>query len=221
MSADGVNNYVKSVVVCTMELPVLLRHIDRQLSSAKTRGGKNFLSELREVCLYAVPGQLLPSAEYALGLMRMVEDSHDPDMDKKALRVCYFLLFEYLYSNHISETNFQAVLSSLVSYLQRTAIGHLQGGPLCLAWRHLGRVGKLVLMLQGASSAPYAEISDTMRRSMRTLKYPEKKKGFMGREVVSEAYEAGLHVWTAVFSAMRRADNPPTKDEMIVVFQVS
>lgn len=218
MSADGVSSYVKKVVSPTVSLPVLLANVNQQLTSSKSRGGRQFLAELREVCLYSVPGQLYPSTEYAMGLLRMVEDSGDPDIDKKSLRVCYFLLFEYIYSQHIGESTYEAVFTSLVSYLQST-VSRLSGASLCLAWRHLGRTANLVLSKQGRQHSSYLELTSTIHHTMKALTYPEKKKGFMGREKVTESYENSLHMWTAVFSALRRAENAPTKECMPVVFQ--
>ena len=217
MSADGVDQYVKRIVSVT-KLPILLASVDKQLASSKSRAGKSFLAELRELCIYTVPGQLFPSAEFALGLNRLIEDSHDPDHDKKVLRVCYFLLFEYFHGKHVHESTHNAVFVSLVSYLQRTAITHLSGSQLCLSWRHLGRLGSMVRLAQGPSDSSYGDITDTVLGTMRNLKYPEKKKGFLGREKISEKTENALHMWTSVFSAARRANIPLTKDCMPIVF---
>lgn len=177
MPADGVNNYVKGALVLSMSLPELLKSINQQLGSAKTRAGKRFLAEARELCLYTVPGQVYPNTEYAMSLLRMVEDSGDQEIDKKALRVCYFLIFEYIYSHHAGENMYHAVYTSLISYLE-TAVARLSGGLLCLAWRHLGRTAKVALDENGAADKAYIEAVTTIHRTMKTLKYPEKKKGF-------------------------------------------
>ena len=197
MSHGSVNQYILRGIKSSTSFADLSTDVVLKLSRTK---GKDILSQLRELCVHAVPQQEY-TVQYANALLQYIRDANDSDSDRKSIRTCLFLLCEIISS--APKTLIVAITNSFIAQLQDD-ISSYPGPRACLSWRLLGRFAEF-------SNAP-ASIKASISNCMKNLQYPEKKKCFLGQKKATQDYESQLHLWASCFSSMRRANVVPQKE---------
>jgi hypothetical protein len=197
MSQRGaVNQYILRGLKSSTNFTELSTDMILKLSKAK---GKDFLSQLRELCVHAVPQQEY-TVQYANALLQYIRDAADSDTDRKSIRTCIFLLCEIISSTPKSLSN--PIANNFIAQLQDDVVH--SGLRACLSWRILGRFAEL--------SSATVSVKSLISNCIKNLQYPEKKKSFLGQKKATQDYENQLHLWASCFSSMRRANIVPQKE---------
>ena len=170
--------------------------------TSKIKNHKGLLTSLRELCIHS--NSYMPvNEELSSALLHIVKETGNLDIEKKIIRVCYYLLTDMVFA-----TNSDKILSEVMRHLQYE-ISHADGARLCLAWRLLARI------VHHAHCA--ALIEQTLLNDIKSLKKPAKeKKGLLGTRKTD--FEQQVLLWSSHFSAMRRAHITPPQEFLETFF---
>ena len=199
------NQYLEQHMKNTIPYVELTQEIVSKLGS-KIKNSKNLLTLLRELSVYSGPNQGYNNG-LAKSLLAAIKDNSTQDIDKKIVRTSYFLLSDMV-SNSPNIGAMQKVSTDLIHHLQYE-VKQTSGSRLCMAWRLLARMVYICQMED--------LVEGTLKSAMKSLRYPEKEKKLIGQKKADVEFQNQLHLWTALFSSLRRVHRAPSPDIIQIV----
>lgn len=204
----GVSTYVAKATKCGNSFPELVSDLTAKLSNPKTRYSKEVLAQLRELCLYIAPEQELGQSSILNVLLDTAAEAGDGDNDRKVARTCYYLLTDIIQST--AQRQRHSLTPHLLDHLLRDTKEQQTGSArTSLQWRTIGRIGSAPSMTDSAESEQAKKASSAIVNKLISLKFPEKKKSFLGQKKANMEFENEIHLWISVFSAMRQCSQIP------------
>jgi hypothetical protein len=179
-----------------------------KLSNPKTRYSKEALAQLRELCLYIAPEQDLGQSSILKLFLETAVEAGDGDNDRKVARTCYYLLTDIIQSTSQRQTHSLTpqLLEHLIIETREQAVGSARTS---LQWRTIGRIGNAPSMSVNEDSELAKKAYSVVVSKLTSLKFPERKKSFLGQKKANMEFENEIHLWISVFSAMRRCSEAP------------